>query len=84
MYVACVYSESSHHPLPLLQGVIWESMLFIQREAGADMAQRVENNLFDRYCSNNNFYVMSQLDSRIKDGEHRITDDVHGLFHWVR
>ena len=58
------------------QGVIWESMLFIQREAGADMAQKIENNLFDRLCANNNFYIMSQLDARIKDGEHRITDDV--------
>lgn len=67
----------------LAQGVIWESMLFIQREAGADMAQKIENNLFDRYCANNNFYIMSQLDGRIKDGEHRITDDVHGLFHWA-
>ena len=56
------------------QGVIWESMLFIQREAGADMAQKIENNLFDRLCANNNFYIMSQLDARIKDGEHRITD----------
>ena len=67
----------------LAQGVIWESMLFIQREAGADMAQKIENNLFDRYCANNNFYIMSQLDGRIKDGEHRITDDIHGLFHWA-
>jgi predicted 2-oxoglutarate/Fe(II)-dependent dioxygenase YbiX len=88
-------------------------MLFIQREAGADMAQKIENNvrtiatalslslslsvwsqgcgrdgalplcvwsqLFDRYCSNNNFYIMSHLDGRIKDGEHRITDDVSGV-----
>ena len=66
----------------LLQGVIWEGMLFLQREAGADMAQKIENNLLDRYCSNNNFFVVQQLDARIKDAEQRIADDIHGLFHW--
>ena len=65
------------------QGVIWESMLFIQREAGADMAQKIENNMVDRYCSNNNFFVLQQLDGRIKDAEQRIADDIHGLFHWA-
>lgn len=39
--------------------------------------------MLDRLCSNNNFFVISHLDARIKDYEQRIGDDVHGLFHWA-
>jgi ABC-type uncharacterized transport system fused permease/ATPase subunit len=67
--------------LAIGQSVIWESMLFVQREMGADMAQKIENNLTDRFLSKNIFYIMMNLDTRIKDADQRIGEDVHGLFH---
>lgn len=67
--------------LALGQSCIWESMLYVQREMGADMAQKIENNMTDRFLSRNIFYIMQHLDSRIKDADQRIADDIHGLFH---
>ena len=37
---------------------------------------KIENNLVDRYMSNNNFYKMIQIDTRIKDPEQRIAEDI--------
>ena len=39
--------------LGFAQAVIWETMLWVQRETGSDFAAKVENNLVDRYMSAN-------------------------------
>ena len=49
----------------------------------ADRCDRLPTRARYRYCSNNNFFVLQQLDARIKDAEQRIADDIHGLFHWA-
>ena len=67
-----------------LQAVIWETMLWIQRETGADCAAKVENNLIDRIMSNSYFYVVPHVDARIQDFDQRIGSDVYGIFYEVR
>ena len=39
-------------------------------------AIQTENNMVDRYMSNDNFYKLSQVDGRIKDPEQRICEDI--------
>ena len=58
------------------KSVLWPLSLYMQWETGYDCAMKVENNLVDRYMSNNNFYKMVQIDTRIKDPEQRIAEDI--------
>ena len=67
--------------LGFAQAVIWETMLWVQRETGSDFAAKVENNLVDRYMSNNYYYMIPHVDARIKDAEERISSDVYGIFY---
>eukprot|EP01043_Picozoa_sp_COSAG02_P056223 COSAG02_NODE_6638_length_3445_cov_3.330135_2_plen_317_part_00 len=58
------------------KSVLWPLSLYMQWETGFDCAMKIENNLVDRYMSNNNFYKMIQIDTRIKDPEQRIAEDI--------
>lgn len=56
------------------KSVLYPLSLYMQWETGFDCAMKIENNLVDRYMSNNNFYKMIQIDTRIKDPEQRIAE----------
>lgn len=60
----------------MLKSILWPLSLYVQWESGFDCAIQIENNLVDRYMSNDNFYKMVQIDGRIKDPEQRICEDI--------
>ena len=57
------------------QGWMWEQMLFIERELGLDMSDKLERHLLGRLAKNNMSYIVQQVDGRVKDIDHRISMD---------
>jgi hypothetical protein len=43
------------------QGWMWEQMLFIERELGLDMSDRMERHLAGRLAKNNMGYIVQQV-----------------------
>jgi ABC-type uncharacterized transport system fused permease/ATPase subunit len=48
-------------------------------QIGRHFSSRVQRNLLDRVAADNRFYTLAQLDGRVKDIDHRVADDVHGV-----
>jgi ABC-type multidrug transport system ATPase subunit len=67
--------------LCFFQPIIYESVLFLQREIGHDMMERAQDYLMERLLKNENYYKMSQIDGRIKDTKQRVCGDCHEVFH---
>ena len=67
--------------LTLVQPVVYESVLFLQREIGHDMMERAQDYMMERLLRNDNYYKMSTIDGRIKDTQQRVCGDCHEVFH---
>ena len=67
--------------LCVLQPVVYESVLFLQREIGHDMMEKAQDYMMERLLRHDNFYKLSVIDGRIKDTKQRVCGDCHEVFH---